>query len=212
MPDLLRSNLDRLPPIIDVDFDLRRRRYNILPAITQVGRRLNQGMFASIAAWCRSLSPRPMPPASPPVYSDRPRVALIGHPYVIYDDQVSMQVAAKLNNFGINVVTPDMVEDYDVHLAAKTLPKKIFWSNSQLLAGAALALIQAPRPVDGLIMLTTFACGPDALIGELIIQYAQAYNIPSMLLTLDEHTAEAGLITRLEAFTDMLQRRWQVCL
>jgi predicted nucleotide-binding protein (sugar kinase/HSP70/actin superfamily) len=30
---------------------------------------------------------------------------------------------------------------------------------------------------------------------------------PFMNLTLEEHTAEAGMVTRLEAFLDMIQRR-----
>ena len=32
-------------------------------------------------------------------------------------------------------------------------------------------------------------------------------NKPVMNVILDEHTGEAGLVTRLEAFVDMLQRR-----
>jgi predicted nucleotide-binding protein (sugar kinase/HSP70/actin superfamily) len=30
---------------------------------------------------------------------------------------------------------------------------------------------------------------------------------PFMSLTVDEHTAEAGIVTRLEAFLDMIERR-----
>jgi predicted nucleotide-binding protein (sugar kinase/HSP70/actin superfamily) len=63
------------------------------------------------------------------------------------------------------------------------------------------------RSIQGIIFMTCFACGPDALVGELIRQQACQQNIPCMQLSLDEHTAEAGLITRLEAFTDMVKRR-----
>ena len=39
------------------------------------------------------------------------------------------------------------------------------------------------------------------------IQYhASEKNLPMMYLTIDEHTGEAGFITRIEAFCDMLYR------
>jgi predicted nucleotide-binding protein (sugar kinase/HSP70/actin superfamily) len=40
------------------------------------------------------------------------------------------------------------------------------------------------------------------------IQYhATEKNLPMMNLTIDEHTGEAGFVTRVEAFVDMLFRR-----
>ena len=41
-------------------------------------------------------------------------------------------------------------------------------------------------------------------------QAARQKGIPFMCLTLEEHTAEAGVITRIEAFTDMIQRKKRV--
>jgi predicted nucleotide-binding protein (sugar kinase/HSP70/actin superfamily) len=38
-------------------------------------------------------------------------------------------------------------------------------------------------------------------------QAARLRTTPFMNLTMDEHAAEAGVITRLEAFLDMIQRR-----
>lgn len=43
------------------------------------------------------------------------------------------------------------------------------------------------------------------MIGEMISR--KVYRKPFMMLTIDEHTGEAGLVTRLEAFCDMLQRK-----
>jgi len=210
MPDMLRSNLGQLPPLIDVPINMREQRHQLLRAVIEIGRMLNKGAMASLRAWQQAWRVKSLKPEPPAVYSIQPRVGLIAHPYVIYDEQVSMGVLGKLSRLGVSVITPDMVDEYEINRALKTLNKKIFWSNSQYMAGAALALLQDVHPVDGLIFMTTFACGPDALIGELIGQYAQIYQVPCMLLSLDEHTAEAGLITRLEAFIDMLERRLRV--
>jgi predicted nucleotide-binding protein (sugar kinase/HSP70/actin superfamily) len=35
----------------------------------------------------------------------------------------------------------------------------------------------------------------------------QRDELPLMMLTIDEHTGEAGMLTRLEAFTEMIKRR-----
>lgn len=62
--------------------------------------------------------------------------------------------------------------------------------------------------IDGIIYLACFGCGPDSMIGEMAERYTTGK--PFMLLTIDEHSGEAGMMTRLEAFCDMLRRRRRV--
>ena len=62
--------------------------------------------------------------------------------------------------------------------------------------------------VDGLIFLSSFACGIDSFILELLHRYNQRrYRVPCTLITVDEHTGHAGFNTRLEAFIDMIEWR-----
>ena len=61
--------------------------------------------------------------------------------------------------------------------------------------------------IDGIITLTAFGCGPDSLMVERITRKAKRFNKPLLNLTIDEQTGEAGFITRLEAFVDMLFRK-----
>jgi len=136
------------------------------------------------------------------------RVALAGYPYIIRDRQVSMDVVAKLAGLGAEAMTADRVDARMAALAAGKLPRKnIFWHYGRQLVGAALALADGSPPPAGMIFVTSFACGPDSLVGELLRREAGRRGLPFLALTLDEHTAEAGLVTRLEAFTDMLSRR-----
>ena len=60
--------------------------------------------------------------------------------------------------------------------------------------------------IDGVITLTAFGCGPDSLMLEDIKRKSKKFNKALLNLTIDEHTGEAGFITRLEAFCDMLYR------
>ena len=61
--------------------------------------------------------------------------------------------------------------------------------------------------IDGMITVTAFGCGPDSLMVERITRKAKRFNKPLLNLTIDEQTGEAGFITRLEAFVDMLFRK-----
>lgn len=207
MPDMLKSNIDQLPPLIDISINLRKSIRSLFSAICQAGHLLGKSTAASMYAWYHAWRRWHNQPHLPIAYSHLPRVGLIGHPYILYDRQISMNVIDRLKSSNVDVVTPAMLDHRITTAAARKLGKKIFWSNSAHMAGAALALMEPPRPIEGMIFLTSFSCGPDALIGELISRRAKACGIPCMLLTVDEHTAEAGFVTRLEAFTDMLTRR-----
>ena len=61
--------------------------------------------------------------------------------------------------------------------------------------------------IDGIVTLNAFGCGPDSLMIERITRKAKDSGKPILSLTIDEHTGEAGFITRLEAFIDMLYRK-----
>lgn len=55
--------------------------------------------------------------------------------------------------------------------------------------------------------MTAFGCGPDSILNNFLVREAQKLNLPFMTLTIDEHSGEAGMKTRLEAFTDMVKRK-----
>ena len=82
----------------------------------------------------------------------------------------------------------------------------MYWANEREMTGAA-GFYMKDAKIDGIISLTAFGCGPDSLMVERIIRNAKRYNKPILNLTIDEQTGEAGFITRLEAFVDMLFRK-----
>jgi predicted nucleotide-binding protein (sugar kinase/HSP70/actin superfamily) len=209
LPDILRSSLPGGPPLIAPTVDLRAGRLSLYRAITGVGALLGRSPLYSLYAWQRAWRVRRGEQAAAVGEGDggRPRVVLVGHPYLLYDRQISMDVIGRLTALGMAVVTPDRADRRAADRAAAALPKNIFWHYCRSLAGAALAFLGAASPPAGMIFLTSFACGPDSLIGELLRRQAGKRGVPFLLLALDEHTAEAGLVTRLEAFTDMLRRR-----
>jgi predicted nucleotide-binding protein (sugar kinase/HSP70/actin superfamily) len=64
--------------------------------------------------------------------------------------------------------------------------------------------------VDGVVFLTSFKCGIDALLQEFLkrrLKIQGGAAIPFLTLSFDEHTGREGLTTRLEAFQDVMERR-----
>ena len=87
-----------------------------------------------------------------------------------------------------------------------TLCEKLYWANEFEMTGTAGHYLKDNR-IDGIIALNAFGCGPDSLMVEKIVRKAKQFNKPIINLTIDEQTGEAGFVTRLEAFVDMLFRK-----
>lgn len=134
-------------------------------------------------------------------------VALVGHPYNIYDSFSNMNIIKKLNTLGIGVVTEEYVEGECIDNEIKKLFKKPFWSFARNSYGFSTYLIDNKK-INGIIYISSFACGIDSVVIELIKD--RIGEFPFLILKIDEHTGEAGIDTRIEAFQDMLERRMKL--
>ena len=136
-------------------------------------------------------------------------VALIAHGYNIYDERVSMKIFDKLEKLGVKVLTYEQLTQEQLEEGLTTLGvEKAYWANESEMTGAAGNYLKSD--VDGLITITAFGCGPDSIMVDRIVRNAKAFEKPVLGLTLDEHTGEAGFVTRLEAFIDMLARKKRI--
>ncbi|MBC7246957.1 MAG: hypothetical protein H5T73_04145 [Actinobacteria bacterium] len=135
------------------------------------------------------------------------RIAVIGHHYNVYDTFTTMSLLDRLSSMGVDVVTADMVPEDLRKKELKRLPKDIYWSYEQEIAGAILACTRH-RLVDGIIFMISFPCGPDSIVRVLCEQENKRMGgVPLLALVIDEHTGEGGFLTRIEAFVDMLWRK-----
>lgn len=133
-------------------------------------------------------------------------VALVAHGYDVLDDHACMKIFDKLKKMGVKVFSSWQLTDEQKIEGLNTLHQKMYWANELEMTGAAGHYLK-DNTIDGLITVNSFGCGPDSLMIEKIIRKAKDFNKPILCLTIDEHTGEAGFVTRLEAFTDMLYRK-----
>jgi len=230
LPDMTQAVIPESPPVLEIDIDVTRGQRQFYQAIYQLGKHFTWNPLrirrASLLAWQayqrhRELMseqkltlPRVIQrrgevegsvcwPVAAPV---RATIALIGHPYLLYDEYVNHRLIYRLEQANNRVVTPEMLTMEELELAATRLVGKAYWAYEEEIVGAGGHYLQ--NGADGVIGVMSFGCGPDSLMMDVIQrQAARLKSIPFMSLTLEEHTAEAGIVTRLEAFTDMIHRR-----
>ena len=77
----------------------------------------------------------------------------------------------------------------------------MYWPNGQKMIAAA----QLVAKTEGLyaVYLSNFRCGPDSFIWHYITE--ELKGKPFLHLEVDEHSADAGMVTRIEAFLDSLK-------
>lgn len=133
-------------------------------------------------------------------------VALVSHGYNIYDDRACMKIFDKLEKMDVKVYTSLQLTDEQMMEGIASVGSKRYWANEHEMTGTAGHYLKDNK-IDGIVTLNAFGCGPDSLMIERITRKAKEAGKPILSLTIDEHTGEAGFITRLEAFIDMLYRK-----
>ena len=138
-------------------------------------------------------------------------VALVAHGYNIYDKKACMDIFKKLKKMGVVVHSAYQLTDGQLQSGLCTLDTTPYWANQMEVTGCAGHYLKNNK-IDGIITITAFGCGPDSLMIEDIKRKAKNFSKPLLNLSIDEHTGEAGFVTRLEAFCDMLFRNKRVKL
>jgi predicted nucleotide-binding protein (sugar kinase/HSP70/actin superfamily) len=231
LPDMIRCSGLKLPPLIDVRFKVKRLVGGMFRFLGATAKNLSAGNLFTLIKGAGSalrqhrayhslllggLEPGlAMQALNEPDRAPAPRrakkkltVALLGYPYTIYDPFVSAGLYDKLSGLDVALVTPEQIPPRQMRRFSRVLPQNFFWHYSNRVAWSGLYLLRSSnQPVDGLIHVTAFGCGPDAMVDKLLELEAKQAKKPFLTLTIDEHTGEGGIRTRLEAFVDMLLAR-----
>jgi predicted CoA-substrate-specific enzyme activase len=123
-------------------------------------------------------------------------VVVIGRAYNAFDAGLNLDLPAKLANLGELAIPMDFLEVADV---SRDWPE-MYWRSGQRILGAVRALQSDPRLHP--LLIGSFSCGPDSFIHHFLAR--ELAGRPALLLEIDEHSADAGCITRCEAFLDSL--------
>jgi predicted nucleotide-binding protein (sugar kinase/HSP70/actin superfamily) len=137
------------------------------------------------------------------------KLLLLGHAYNIFDTYVNLDFQKKLRDQNVDVITIENLPEYlfkEPVIVNKRL--RNYWIHEEeIMQAIRYFLTKGRHEIDGVIFLISFACGPDSLISELIMRDMKVVGLPFLEIIMDEHSGEAGLLTRVESFVDMVRRR-----
>ncbi len=230
LPDMVRATLTGLPPIIDLQVDAGRGLLGLWPTCRGLAELLGFSLgtawpayregnkhqrayeellrkgYLPLQAMARLRGEAVEAPSRQPGALN---LAVLGYPYQVYDDYISLDIIGKLQKMRANIMTMEMLPPRRLFQLSSRLPKRLFWHFSNLVIGATYHYLQQ-GDIDGIIHVTAFGCGPDAMVDKLMeldVRGISQGKVAYMSLSIDEQTGDAGVTTRLEAFVDMLHQR-----
>ena len=137
------------------------------------------------------------------------RFLLLGHGYNIFDTFINLDFQKKLIDQGVEVLTIENLPE-SLFKEPVIINKRFrnYWRHEEeIMQSIRYFLTKGRDEIDGVIFLISFACGPDSLISELIMRDMKVVGLPFLEITMDEHSGEAGLLTRVESFVEMVRRK-----
>ncbi len=223
LPEMIKSSIKKLPNLIILNYNTHRKLSNGYNAYMELGKKMSADIHAVTQAFDVASNRQqaynsflegggtPLDVLEGGIAKQKSSykgvIGLVGHPYLLYDEYASMNLISKLRHMGYKVMIPENISSRQIEDACMRLPKKLFWSYGKKLLGCGLTMLDR-NSVDGIIFLSSFGCGIDAFIEELLQRFnRRQYKIPYTVITVDEHSGHAGFNTRLEAFLDMIQWR-----
>ena len=126
-------------------------------------------------------------------------VVLISRSYMAQDSGANLGIAEKLAQLGVVPIPLDFLKLSSVN--PRQFSDRPYWAyEGRFIAGADITA-RDPRLFG--LALTNFGCGPNSFMLREIEDIMGGK--PLGQLEIDEHAAEAGLVTRLEAFVDTIE-------
>lgn len=150
------------------------------------------------------------------------KIGIIGEIYTLLEPFTNQHLERRLGNLGVEVdrsiYLSEWINDHLLMGLVKGLRSKkeacraaypylrhFVGGHGQETIGSAVNYARAG--FHGLIQVFPFTCMPEIVAQSILPDISEDYGIPILTLIMDEHTGEAGLITRLEAFTDLIARQ-----
>ncbi len=130
--------------------------------------------------------------------NDKPLVIVTGRPYNLYDERLNLRLGENLSKIGVSALPMDFIDTSRVDLSDFS---SMYWGFGSMILRAARYIVSSENLFG--IHVTNFSCGADSFI-EHFYKYIMQ-DKPYLILELDEHSAVAGIMTRLEAYRNVVE-------
>jgi predicted CoA-substrate-specific enzyme activase len=130
--------------------------------------------------------------------ADEPVWLVSGRPYNLYDERCNLKIGRHIAALGVTALPLDFLALDGEDLS--DFPG-MYWGLGARVLRAARRVARTPNLFG--VHLTNFGCGADSFV-EHFYRHATEGK-PTLVVELDEHSAVAGLLTRLEAYRTVVR-------
>lgn len=130
---------------------------------------------------------------------EKPALVIVSRPYNCYDKGINLSLSEKIRDIGVLAIPMDFLPLEEQMLIHEW--RDMYWKFGQQILAAG-EIIKNNHNLFG-IYVTNFGCGPDSFISHFFRRKMEGK--PYLQIEIDEHSADVGIITRLEAFLDSLK-------
>lgn len=130
-----------------------------------------------------------------------PIIIIVGRSYNAYDPGMNLEIPKKLNNLNTISIPMDFLPIENVNLRDQW--PNMYWRAGQRILRAAKIISKEKNLYP--IYIGNFSCGPDSFILKYFKE--ELLDKPFLHVEIDEHSADAGAITRCEAFLDSISSK-----
>ncbi len=146
------------------------------------------------------------------------KIGIIGEIYVVMEPEVNFNIAEVLNDFGAEVELSHYISDWiRENLIPMSSPEEDIMEKGEefieiIIGGHAKQSVghivdYKDRGFDGVVHLKPFGCLPELVTQSMLETISDKLDLPILSLSIDEQMATANVMTRIEAFIDMIKQK-----
>jgi predicted nucleotide-binding protein (sugar kinase/HSP70/actin superfamily) len=164
----------------------------------------------------KNLKSIPQDKSRPPL-----KIAIAGEIFVVLDSFANLDIEKKLGELGCEVDRTIWFSTHILHhlgwdkfmrrskqrAIRAARPYLKYHIGAECNATVGYAVLYAKEGYDGFIHLMPFTCMPEFVAGGILTRVSKDYDLPIFTVELEEHSSQTHLMTRLEAFVELLYRR-----
>lgn len=135
-------------------------------------------------------------------HGQKQQILMLSHFYNLGDDFIGCDIINSFHNYGFKTTSKEEISDAILQ-SERGFAKNIKWIYERELYNAFRFSIDK---VSGVCNIISFGCGPDSIISEIMAKEANERKVPFLQLVIDEHTSKTGLVTRIEAFSEIVKK------
>lgn len=151
------------------------------------------------------------------------KIGIVGEIYTLIEPLTNINIERVLGNMGIEVNRSLTISEWIVEHIVKmgfSIKKRPFEKAAYpyiktMIGGHARetvghTVLYAKEGYDGVVQIYPLTCMPEVVASSILPTVSKDFDIPVLTLVTDEITGDAGYITRVDAFVDMLARKKDV--